>query len=73
MLESCGCKLGRKSTPCSLEFTSDEITEQQEHCLSLEKGELDMLVLGQLQAQTKGTGGTDTMRHKYVEFFFKGK
>ena len=73
MRESCGCKLGQKHTPCSLAFKSSEISEQREHCLVLEKGELDMLVLGQLLAQTKDLDSTDSLRHKYVEFFFKGK
>ncbi len=71
--ESCGCKLGPKQTSCSLQFTGDKITEQRERCVTLEKGELDMLVLGQLQAHTKDTDGTSTQRKKYVELFFEGK
>jgi len=71
--ETCGCKLGPKGTACSPQFSRDVITEQRDNCAELSKEALDMLVLGQFQAQGADTGSPDASRQKYITFFFKGK
>ena len=38
---------------CSAQFSTEVITQQRENCVQLEKGELDMVVFGQLQAFTR--------------------
>ena len=53
--KSCGCQLGLKCNPCSGLFTKEEILDQRLDCLALEKSELDMVILGQLQAFSKDT------------------
>ena len=70
---SCGCKLGQKGTACSAQFTPETITTQREHCLTLDKESLDMLVMGQFQAHTADTSSEDAACQKYVVFYFQGK
>ena len=69
---TCNCSLGPKKSPCSAYFTAEEVTEQREHCLTLEKSELDLVVLSQLQALGKDVAD-DSQRSKYIEFYFRGK
>ena len=71
--KSCSCKLGPKGTACSLQFTREVITEQRENCRTLGNEALDMLVLGQFQAQASDTTSSDAFRQKYLTFFFQGK
>ena len=75
--KSCGCQLGFKHTPCSGLFTKEELLDQRLICLSLEKSELDMVVLGQLQAFSKDTETyteeDSTHRRNYITFMFKGR
>ncbi len=72
--ETCKCKLGPKLTPCSNLFSKESIIDQREKCFELEKFELDMAILGQLQAFSN-TVKTDEAkkRHKYIEFLFTGR
>lgn len=71
--ESCGCEFGSKLTPCSSLFSKELIIDQREKCLELEKSELDMAVIGQLQAFNRHANSDKSARHKYVEFLFNGK
>ena len=72
--ESCGCKLGPKDTPCSSQLTKETILEHRENCLELDKVELDMAVLGQLQALGRSVNSEDnSQRQMYLEFLFHGK
>ena len=74
--DTCSCSLGHKKTACSAQFTVEEVTEQREHCHTLERSELDLVVLSQLMALGKDVPSQSTedpMRSKYVEFYFKGK
>jgi len=68
--ETCGCKLGPKGTACSPQFSRDVITEQRDNCAELSKEALDMLVLGQFQAQGADTGSPDASRQIYIHNLF---
>ena len=68
---TCNCSLGPKKSPCSAYFTTEEVTDQREHCLTLEKSELDLVVLSQLQALGKDVAD-DSQRSKYIEFTSRG-
>ena len=74
MTQTCGCKLGPKLTPCSNVFSRENIIDQRERCFELEKFELDMVVLGQLQAfQRNVSTDESTQRNTYMEFLFHGR
>ena len=68
---------GLKHTPCSGLFTKEDMLDQCLGCLALKKSELDMVVLGQLQAFSKDTETdteqSSTHRQNDVVFLFKGK
>ena len=71
---TCNCSLGQKKTACSAQFTVEEATEQREHCHTLERSELDLVVLSQLMALRKDVPSKSTedpMCSKYVEFYLK--
>ena len=71
--ETCKCKLGPKLTPCSNMFSKETIIDQREKCFELEKFELDMIILGQLQAfSSKVKTDEPKQRQKYMEFLFNG-
>ena len=73
MAETYKCKLGPKQTPCSNLFSKQTIIDQREKCFELEKFELDMAVLGQLQAISRSIkDGEPAQRHNYIEFLFHG-
>ena len=75
--KSCGCQLGLKNTPCSGLFTKEQLLDQRLVCLALEKSELDMVVLAQLQAFSNDTEADaeqeSAHRRNYIAFMFKGR
>ena len=74
MSETCNCKLGPKLTPCSDMLSRETIVDQREKCFKLEKCELDMVVLGQLQAFSRNIHDDEPVRrHAYIEFLFRGR
>ena len=48
--ETCGCELGPKKIPCSTYLTKETIVQCRACCLELDRDELDLVVLGQIQA-----------------------
>lgn len=73
---TCKCSLGVGKKACSYQFTLEEISGQREYCLSLERSELDLVVLSQFQALGKDTvskSSKESKHTKYIEFCFKGK
>lgn len=73
---TCKCSLGVGSEACSTQFTSEEMSGHRERCLSLEKSELDLVVMSQFQALGKDVPAKtskETKRSKYIEFCFKGR
>ena len=48
--ESCGCTLGPKKSPCSSELSQDTITLTRKNCLQLTWSDLDLVIMGQLNA-----------------------
>ena len=46
----CGCKLGPKKTACSSVISRHLATTRRNDCLQLERSELDLVILSQLQA-----------------------
>lgn len=72
--KTCRCKLGPELTPCSSIFSKETIIDQREKCFELEKFELDMVILGQLQAFSSNIKTDEpTQRKKYMEFLFNGR
>ena len=73
--KTCNCSLGVGKNPCSCQFSAEAITEQRQYCLSLERSQLDLVVLTHFQALGKDVSlpGKETRRTKYIEFCFKGK
>ncbi len=52
-------------------FSEETSLDQRENCFELEKFELDMVVLGQLQAFKRSI--EPAQRQQYIEFLFSGK
>ena len=48
--ETCGCRKGVHSRPCSLQFSADQVSTVRGSCSELGRAELDMVVMGQLMA-----------------------
>ena len=68
--DSCGCKLGAKGNPCSSQFTPDIVKMQRDNCSALDKEALDMVVIGQFQANGAETHGNDTKMTTLHWFIF---
>ena len=49
----CTCKHGKGKTPCHTQFTASQYRHQRDECQELTRDELDLVVMGQLQALTK--------------------
>ena len=54
----CSCNLGPKGTPCHKLFSAVQCQELRDECRELTKEELDLVVMGELQALTLHTGKT---------------
>lgn len=55
--DGCSCALGPKGSSCSRQFSEEEVIDNLNHCLELEHDELDLVILGQIQAFTKCESG----------------
>ena len=51
--DSCGCTLGPKNGPCSLQFTEETVLFNLNNCLELSSAELDLVILTCIQAFTR--------------------
>lgn len=56
----CTCKYGKGKTPCHTQFTATQYRHSRDECRVLTRDELDLVVMGQLQALTK----RDTLTQK---------
>ena len=56
--DGCACSYGSKGGPCSREFQEDTVLSNMNNCLKLTSGELDLVILANIQAFTcnKSTG-----------------
>ena len=50
MNSTCGCKMGPKSSPCSILLTRNALERYRSESLELPRDELDLVILVQLQA-----------------------
>ena len=53
MRETCGCALGLKGRPCSDQFKEETVLHNLNNCLELLSGELDLVILANIQVFTK--------------------
>ena len=51
--DGCGCALGGKAGSCSAEFTEETVLANLNNCLELTSGELDLVILANIQAFTR--------------------
>ena len=67
--EGCGCWRGSKGGPCSREFREETVLFNLNNCLELTSGELDLIILANIQAFTHndyvGTKRNGTSRCTY--------
>ena len=52
ILDGCGCALGEKGGPCSLQFSEGEVLFNLNNCQELSSDELDLVILANIQAFT---------------------
>lgn len=75
--ETCGCKLGPKSTPCSSLLCRELLVTRRNDCIQLESSELDLVILAQLQAlrahsdQPLTEHLSSTPHRSYTVFYFQ--
>ena len=66
---TCGCTLGPNKQSCSRLFTESVMIELRSQCLELTSEELDLVILGNLAAQTR----TDqTKKQKRLNYYVRG-
>ena len=51
--DGCGCPLGEKKGPCSAQFSEETVLFNLSNCLELTSGELDLVVIANIQAFTR--------------------
>ena len=51
--KTCGCSHGRKGSQCCQQFSKEAALSNLNNCLELSHGELDLVVLANIQACTK--------------------
>ena len=72
--ETCGCELGPKRIPCSTYLTKETIVQCRACCLELDRDELDLVVLGQIQAhRTTLQQSTVSKGHHNVKETFRSR
>ena len=52
----CGCTRGSKGGPCSREFKEETVIFNLNNCLELTAGELDLVILANIQVFTRDDG-----------------
>lgn len=66
----CGCSFGKNGKPCSMSLSFEDILGHRTQCVELTSAELDLVILGTIQSQTKSTSGCKRPR---INYFFKGQ
>ena len=72
--DGCGCALGGKGISCSAEFTEETVLANLNNCLELTSGELDLVILANIQAFTRiKSVGEKRSRSPRSSFHFQGR
>ena len=72
--DSCGCALGEKGGPCSVQFSEETVLFNPSNCLELTSGELDLEILANIQAFTRiDCVGEKRNRSQRCSFHFQGR
>ena len=70
--DGCGCSHGAKGGPCSREFREETVLFNLNNCLELTRGELDLVILANIQAFTHNKyAGTKRNRSPRCNFQFQ--
>ena len=70
--EGCGCTRGSKGGPLSREFQEETVLFNLNNCLELTSGELDLVILGNIQALTRNESvGSKRSRSPRCNFQFQ--
>ena len=51
--DGCGCSYGRKESQCCHQFSEEAVLSNVNNCLELSHGELDLVVLANIQVKGK--------------------
>ena len=70
--DGCGCTLGPKNGPCSLQFTEGTVLFNLNNCLELSSAELDLVILTSIQAFTRAAS-IGCKRSHCCSFYFQSK
>ena len=72
--DGCGCGLGEKGGPCSTQFSEETVLVNLNNCLELTSGELDLVILANIQAFTRiDCVGEKRNRSPRCQFHFQGR
>ena len=72
--DGCGCTLGEKGGPCSTQFSEETVLVNLNNCLELTSGELDLVILANIQAFTRiNCVGEKRNRSPLCQFHFQGR
>ena len=72
--DGCGCALGDKGGPCSVQFSEETVLFNLNNCLELTSGELDLVVIANIQAFTRiDCVGEKRNRSPRCSFHFQGR
>lgn len=66
----CGCSHGKNRKPCSKSLRFQDVTEHRMQCVELTSAELDLVIMGAIQSQTKSDFGK---KRPQTNYFFKGQ
>ena len=70
--KGCGCKFGPNKSSCSEKLSREEFLESRAECFELSQSEMDMVILSQLQANTRRQPANNRKRSK-MSYSYKGK
>ena len=70
--DGCGCTLGPKNGPCSLQFTEETVLFNLNNCLELSSAELDLVILTSIQAFTRAES-IGCKRSPRCSFYYQSK
>lgn len=72
--DGCGCALGEKGGPCSVQFSEETVLFNLNNCLELTSGELDLVIFANIQAFTRiDCVGEKRNRSPRCSFHYQGR
>ena len=72
--DGCGCALSEKGGPCSTQFSEETVLANLNNCLELTSGELDLVILANIQAFMRiNCVGEKRNRSSRCQFHFQGR